>query len=99
MVSKVGVGLHHAGRDRASARVRDRLHRHQGIRFTSFGSKISVQDPRSSRCRGAAAARSGRCRAARMQARDEVVDLVARQLAALAGFGALRDLDLRHFRR
>ena len=30
------------------------------------------------------------------QARDHVVDLVARQLAALAGLGALRDLDLQH---
>jgi hypothetical protein len=30
------------------------------------------------------------------QPRDQFVDLVAGQLAALAGLGALRDLDLQH---
>ncbi len=91
----VGVRLRDARGDRADADLGHELHadpRASGSR--SSGRRSAARDPRSSRCRGAAAARSGRRRASCSGSRNVAVDLVARQLAAFARLGALGHLDL-----
>ena len=92
----VGLRLGDAGGDRADADLGDQLHadaRAAGWRSSGRGS--AAPGPRSSRCRGAAAARSGRRRAPSSAARPMYSrHLAAGQLAALAGLGALRHLDL-----
>ena len=77
----------------------DQLHRHQGGRIDllevvdQLGEVFDRIDVVMRRRRDQADAGLGVA-----QARDQLVDLVARQLAAFAGLGALRDLDLQHFR-
>ena len=95
---QVGVGLGHAGGDRADAGVRDQLHRHQrrGVHFLEVEDQLRQVfdgiDVVVRRRRNQADARAGVA-----QRGDGGVDLVAGQLAAFAGFGALGDLDLLHF--
>ena len=93
----VGAGLGDARGDGADARERDELDADLGRRVDAaqvvdqLGEILDRVDVVVRRRRDQADARR---RVA--QARDLDVDLVARQLAALAGLGALRDLDLEH---
>ena len=95
---QVRAGLDHAGGDRADAGVRDQLHRHQrvGIDLPQVEDQLREVldriDVVMRRWRDQADAGH---RVA--QPRDQRVDLVPRQLAALARLGALGDLDLQHF--
>ncbi len=95
---QVGTGLDHAGGDRTHAGMADQLHRHQRgrvdllevvdqLRQVFDRIDVVVRRRRDQADPGPGIA----------QARDQFVHLVARQLAALAGLGALRDLDLQHF--
>ena len=92
----VGVRLGDARRDRADADLGDQLHVHaRRAGWRSSGRGSAARGPRSSRCRGAAAARSGPTPGVRVPGLGHPrVDLVAGQLAALAGLRALRHLDL-----
>ncbi len=93
----VGAGLGDAGGDGADARERDELDADLGRRV---GAAQVVDQLREVLDRVDVVVRRRRDQAdARRrvaQARDLDVDLVARQLAALARLGALRDLDLQH---
>ena len=91
----IGVRLRHAGGDRADARFRDQLHVHARVRIgvlqieDQLGEIFDRVDVVMRRRRDQADA--GR-RVTHL--RDPRIDLVARQLAAFAGLGALRHLDL-----
>ena len=94
---EVGVGLGHARGDRADAGLGDQLHRHQRIgidllevenQLRQILDRVNVVMRRRRNQR--------RARLAVAQAGDHRRHLVARQLAALAGLGALGDLDLQH---
>ena len=94
---QVGVGLGDAGGDRADAGLGDELDRHQRARVDLLQVEDQLREVldrvdvvvRRRRDQADAGAREA-------QARDHLVDLVAGQLAALAGLRALRDLDLQH---
>ena len=94
---EVRAGLDHARGNGADAGVGDQLHRHQGRRIhraqvvDQLGQILDGIDVVVRRRRDQADARLGVA-----QARDQRIDLVAGQLAALAGLGALGDLDLQH---
>ena len=92
----VGVRLGDAGRDRPDARLGDELDaRCAPADSRSSDRRSAAPDPRSNRCRGAAAARSARRPASSSRTfAIHGIDLVAGQLPALAGLGALRHLDL-----
>ena len=94
---EIGVGLGDPGRHRADARLGDQLHRHQRLRVHL----LQIEDQlRQILDRVDVVVRRRRdeadARAREAQGRDHVVDLVPGELAALAGLGALRDLDLQH---
>jgi hypothetical protein len=95
---QVGAGLGHAGGDRADARMADQLHRDQRLRIhlaqveDQLREVLDRIDVVVRRRRDQADAGLGVA-----QPRDQRIDLAARQLAAFAGLGALRDLDLQHF--
>ena len=95
---QVRAGLHHARGNRADARMRHQLHRDQRGRIDlpqvedQLGQVLDRIDVVVRRRRDQADARLGVA-----QPRDHLVDLVPGQLAAFAGLGALRDLDLQHF--
>ena len=94
---QVRIGLGHAGGDRAHARLGHQLDRYQrlGIDLLQVEDQLrQVFDGidvvmRRRRDQGHAGTRIA-------QPGDQLVDLVAGQLAALAGLGALGDLDLQH---
>ena len=93
----VGAALGDAGGDRADADFRDELHRHVGARVDV----LEVEDQLRQildRINVVMRRRRDQSDARRRVAHlgDDRVDLVARQLAALAGLGALRHLDLDH---
>ena len=95
---QVGVGLGHAGRDRADAGARHQLDRHQRLRIDLLEIEDQLRqvfDRVDVVMRRRRDQRHARPRVAQLG--DLVVDLVAGQLAAFAGLGALRDLDLQHF--
>ena len=95
---QVGVGLGHAGGDGADARLGDQLDRDQRLRVDLLEVEDQLRQVldrvdvvvRRRRDQGHAGHRVA-------QAGDQAVDLAAGQLAALAGLGALGDLDLQHF--
>ncbi len=91
----VGLGLGHAGRDRADTGAGDQLDADLGLRvdllqivdqLRQILDRVDVVMRRRRDQRDA----FGRV----PQSRDQAVDFEARQLAAFAGLGALRDLDL-----
>jgi hypothetical protein len=94
---QIGVGLGDARRHRADAGLGHELDRHQRARIDL----LQIEDQlREILDRVDVVVRRRRnqsdARAREAQARDHLVDLVPRQLAALAGLRALRDLDLQH---
>ncbi len=95
---QVRACLHHTCRNGAHAGMADKLHRDQraGVDLLEvvdqLGEVFDRIDVVMRRRRDQADAGPGVA-----QARDQLVDLVARQLAAFAGLGALGDLDLQHF--
>ena len=95
---QVRIRLHHTGSDGADAGMRDQLHRHQRGRIhflqvvDELGQVFDRIDVVVRRRRDQADAGLGVA-----QPRDELVDFVARQLAAFARLGTLRDLDLQYF--
>ena len=94
---EVGVGLGDACGNRADARLGDQLHRHQRARVHL----LQIEDQlRQVLDRVDVVVRRRRdqahARARKAQRGDHVVHFVPGQLAALAGLGALRDLDLQH---
>ncbi len=95
---QIGASLDHAGGNRADAGMRHQLHRHQRGRVDLlevvdqlgqvFDRIDVVMRWRADQAdAGLGVAQPG----------DQLVDLVAGQLAAFAGLGALGDLDLQHF--
>ena len=95
---QIGVGLGHPGGDGADARLGDQLDRDLGARvdLLEIEDQLSqILDRIDVVMRRRRNQRHARHRIA--QPRDHVVDLATRQLAALAGLGALGDLDLQHF--
>ena len=91
----VGLGLGHARRDRADAGARDQLHGDArfGIDLLQVVDELrQILDRVDVVMRRRADQRHARRRMA--QAGDHLADLEAGQLAALAGLGALGDLDL-----
>ena len=94
---QVGAGLGDAGRDRADAGMRDELDRDERGRIDLLevvDQLRQILDRIDVVMRRRRDQTDARARVA--QPRDQRVDLVARQLAAFAGLGALRDLDLQH---
>ena len=95
----VGARLRHAGGDRADADFGDELHRHVAVGVDVLQVEDELRqvldriDVVVRRRRDQADARR---RVAHLG--DGLVDLVAGQLAAFAGLGALRHLDLHHVR-
>lgn len=94
---QVGAGLDHAGGNRADAGMRHQLHRDQRgrvdllevvdqLRQVFDGIDVVMRRRADQADAGLGVAQPG----------DQFVDLVAGQLAALAGLGALGDLDLQH---
>ena len=95
---EIGAGFRDARSDRADAGMRDQLHRDQrvGIDLAQIEDQLrEIFDRIDVVMRRRRDQADARPRVT--QARDEFVDLVAGQLAAFAGLGALRDLDLQHF--
>ena len=91
----VGQGLRDAGRDRADARLAHELDVHAGVRVGALEVEdqlLEVFDRVDVVVRRRRDEADARGRVA--GARDPRVDLGRRQLAALAGLGALRQLDL-----
>ncbi|CRR03539.1 hypothetical protein PAERUG_E5_London_17_VIM_2_12_12_05776 [Pseudomonas aeruginosa] len=92
---QVRIGLGHAGGDGADARLGYQLHRYQRLRVDLLEVEDQLRQVfdgvdvvvRRRRDQGHAGHRIA-------QAGDQAVDLAARQLAALAGLGALGHLDL-----
>ncbi|MNZ67067.1 hypothetical protein D3C78_853020 [compost metagenome] len=95
---QVGIGLGHASGDGANACLCHQLHRYQGLRVDllevvdQLGQVFDRVDVVVRRRRD-----QGHARYRIAQLGDQAVDLAAGQLAALARFGALGNLDLQHF--
>ncbi len=92
---QVGVGLGHAGGNGADPGLGNQLHRDQRIRVDL----LEVEDQLRQVLDGVDVVvwrrrDQGHARIRVAQLRDHLVDFVPRQLAALAGLGALGDLDL-----
>src|SRR5262249_32729457 len=95
----IGARLRHARRDRADAYLGDELHRHVAGRIDV----LEVEDQLGQildRVDVVVRRRRDQADAGRRVAHfgDGLVDLVAGQLSAFAGLGALRHLDLHHVR-
>ena len=94
---QVGIGLGHAGRDRADTGAGHQLDRDQclGVDLLEVEDQLrQILDRVDVVMRRRADQRNAGLGIA--QRGDHVVDLVARQLSAFARLGALRDLDLQH---
>ena len=94
---QVGVGLGDSGGDRAHPGLGDQLHRHQRLRIDLLQVEDELRQVLDRvdvvvRRRGDQAD----ARPRKAQAGDHVVDLVPRELAALARLRSLGDLDLQH---
>ena len=92
----IGMGLGYSGSDRANADFCNQLHRDARLADSRFSDRRSTApDLRWNKCRGAAAEKSGPRRRLNAATRAMYfVHFMAGELAAFAGFGALRHFDL-----